>query len=185
MKEGLGLSEEDFKELTENLHVMINCAASVDFNAPLKDAIDINVFGTLRMFDLAQKVKRLESFLHVSTAYVNADKPGFVEEKVYDLSADPEKLINEQYNLLPDQVKIFNHKDLFLAHCRDSKNLGQFPKYLYLYKINGGTYFEEETRRYVHDNFTSFNCRIRLESNENNSNIIKLIFFKGPQHRMD
>lgn len=103
LKDGLGLSPEDYKELTENLHVMINCAASVDFNATLKDAIDINVYGTLRMFDLAKNVRNLESFLHVSTAYVNADKLGFIEEKVYDLSIDPEKMINEQYNLSPEQ----------------------------------------------------------------------------------
>jgi len=29
-----------------NVNVMINCAASVDFNAPLYESLEINYFGT-------------------------------------------------------------------------------------------------------------------------------------------
>lgn len=104
MKPGLGLSPEDFKELTENLHVIINCAASIDFNSRLDEAIEMNVYGTLKMFDLAKSCKRLESFLHVSTAYVNSDKQGLIEEKIYEEPHDAEKLINDIYKMPKDQV---------------------------------------------------------------------------------
>ena len=62
--------------LIEKVHVVINCAASVDFNAPLHEALEINYFGTQRMFELACQVRHLENFVHVSTAYVNSDKFG-------------------------------------------------------------------------------------------------------------
>ncbi len=103
------MSEKDAHELTENLQVIINCAASIDFNARLDEAIEMNIFGTLRMFELAKKCRRVENFLHVSTAYVNADKRGFIEERVYETSFDAEKLVSDIYKMPKDQVFHENH----------------------------------------------------------------------------
>ena len=82
---------------------MINCAASVNFDDPLLEALNINYFGTLRMLDLAQNSKNIEVFTHVSTAYVNSNRVGQVEEKVYDLEGgkDPEALVAEIIKLNP------------------------------------------------------------------------------------
>jgi fatty acyl-CoA reductase len=82
---------------------MINCAASVNFDDPLLEALNINYFGTLRMLDLAQNAKNIEVFTHVSTAYVNSNRVGSIEEKVYDLEGgkDPEELIAEILKLNP------------------------------------------------------------------------------------
>lgn len=68
------MSPENFKLVTENVNVIINSAASVDFNSRLDEAIKINVRGTLRMFELAKACKNLVHFLHVSTCYVNCDQ---------------------------------------------------------------------------------------------------------------
>lgn len=70
----MDLSPENYKMLTENVNVIINSAASVDFNARLDEAIRINVKGTLRMFELAKNTKNLDNFVHISTAYVNCEK---------------------------------------------------------------------------------------------------------------
>jgi nucleoside-diphosphate-sugar epimerase len=70
------------------VNVIFGCAASVDFNEFLKDAIQINYFGCLRMLELAKECKRLDVYTHVSTAYVNSDKEGFVDEKIYDIDFD-------------------------------------------------------------------------------------------------
>ena len=43
--EKLGISPEDRKILTDNLHVIINSAASVNFDDPLQEAIKINYYG--------------------------------------------------------------------------------------------------------------------------------------------
>lgn len=62
---------------------MIHCAASVDFDAPLSEAIQQNILGTLKLFRLGEEAKHLQNFVHVSTCYVNCVRPGFIEEKVY------------------------------------------------------------------------------------------------------
>ena len=91
----LGLSVEDRAELVQELDIIINCAASVNFDDPLLDAIQINYFGCMRMLELAKECSKLEAFTHVSTAYTNCNRKGFIEEKVYDLEdgKDPEELI--------------------------------------------------------------------------------------------
>jgi fatty acyl-CoA reductase len=53
--------------------VVINCAASVDFNLQLDKAVEINIEGALRMQDLAKECSQILIFTHVSTAYVNCD----------------------------------------------------------------------------------------------------------------
>jgi len=57
----------------------------------------MNVLGTLKIFALAQKVLNLENLVHVSTCYVNSDKEGFIEEKIYDdyqQFSDPEQQLS-------------------------------------------------------------------------------------------
>jgi thioester reductase-like protein len=79
-KEGLALKEEDRELLKREVQVIINCAASVDFNEQLTDAISVNYLGCLLMLSLAHSCSRLEIFTHVSTAYVNCEKKGYIKE---------------------------------------------------------------------------------------------------------
>ena len=72
--ENLGLSAEDDAIAVEHLNVIINCAASVKFNEPLKVAIGINFMGISRILELAKKCKHLEVLTQVSTAYVNSNR---------------------------------------------------------------------------------------------------------------
>jgi thioester reductase-like protein len=102
----LGMSAESRAILQNEVQIIINCAASVNFDDPLLDALNINYFGCMRMLDLAQSSKSVEVFTHVSTAYVNSNREGVIEEKVYDLEngKDPEKLVEEILKLNPQQV---------------------------------------------------------------------------------
>ena len=50
---GLGLSQEHRETIINEVDIIINCAASVNFDDPLLEALGINYFGTLRMLDLA------------------------------------------------------------------------------------------------------------------------------------
>ena len=72
-QEGLGISKEDTEIITENVNIMFNSAASIMFNNPLKQALNINFFSTVRMMELAKKCKNFEVFSHVSTVGVNTD----------------------------------------------------------------------------------------------------------------
>jgi len=94
--EGLGISQSDRHRLVNEVHIIINCAASVNFDDPLLEAIQINYMGCYSLVTLAKECKRIVTFTHVSTAYVNSNRAGFIEEKIYDLPEvdDPEKEIN-------------------------------------------------------------------------------------------
>lgn len=92
---GLGLSQEHRDTLINEVDVIINSAASVNFDDPLLDALNINFFGCMRILDIAKASKKQCTFTHVSTAYVNSNRSGRLEEKVYDLEGnkDPEELL--------------------------------------------------------------------------------------------
>ena len=87
-RENLGISEKDRTFLTENCDVIINSAASVNFDDPLQDALKINFFGCMRMLQLAKECKHLLTFTHVSTCYVNCDRDDFCGETIYTTSDD-------------------------------------------------------------------------------------------------
>lgn len=93
--QGLGISPTERQILINEVDLIINSAASVNFDDPLLDAIQINYFGCMRIMELASECKHLQSIVHVSTAYVNSNFEGFVEEKIYDLVGhnDPEESI--------------------------------------------------------------------------------------------
>ncbi|KAF8367745.1 hypothetical protein PRIPAC_85574, partial [Pristionchus pacificus] len=91
--DNFGMSEAHLKLVLENTSVVLHCAATVRFNEPLRQAIDLNLKGTDRMIKLCKKMPKLECFLHCSTCYVNADKEGAIEEKLYEPACDPHKLI--------------------------------------------------------------------------------------------
>ena len=83
--------------------MILNCAASINFDDPLVDAIKINFLGCFKLLQLAKQCHNLLAFTHVSTAYVNSNRLGFIEEKVYDLPGilDPVKEIERILNLDP------------------------------------------------------------------------------------
>ena len=85
MVEGLDISHEDREVIVNEVEIFINSAASVNFDDPLKQALNINYFGTCRMLELAMQCKKLKVFTHISTAYVNCTRGNFdeIEEEIY------------------------------------------------------------------------------------------------------
>jgi len=62
--------------MLNEVQIIINCAASVNFDDPLLDALNTNYFGCMRLLDLALKSSSILCFTHVSTAYVNSNRTG-------------------------------------------------------------------------------------------------------------
>ncbi|XP_020501160.1 fatty acyl-CoA reductase 1 isoform X1 [Labrus bergylta] len=89
----LDLSKDDQSILAEKIHVVFHCAATIRFNEALKDAMQLNVLATQKMLALAHRMKHLEVFLHVSTAYANCNRE-LIEEVVYPPAVDYRKLID-------------------------------------------------------------------------------------------
>ena len=57
---GLGIGEEDIQTITDSVSVVFHLAANINFNAPLRDALQYNVLGVREMIKLARKMKKLE-----------------------------------------------------------------------------------------------------------------------------
>jgi len=101
----LGLSKKDHQLLKERVNVVVHCAATVDFKERLDIAAKQNVLGTLNIFELARGFARLESFIHVSTAYVNSDREGFHREQLPPLNCDAEEMVELILQMNPNDFE--------------------------------------------------------------------------------
>ncbi|XP_052868592.1 putative fatty acyl-CoA reductase CG5065 [Anopheles cruzii] len=102
LSEGLGLSEADHRELVDNVELVFHCAANVRFDQHIRQAVDINLNGTIRVLTLAEKMRKLVSFVHVSTAYCQCNEAE-LEEKYYPAPQNPEG-ISKMVGLLDEDI---------------------------------------------------------------------------------
>ncbi len=93
--QNIGMSKRSIEFLENNCHIILHCAAVVDFNERLDKAIELNVLGSLRLMELAQRCKNLQAFVHTSTAYVNSNRRGGIDEKLYPLGFEPEAILRK------------------------------------------------------------------------------------------
>jgi fatty acyl-CoA reductase len=98
----LGLEESDENELIDNVNVIFHVAANVRFDLSLRDAIGFNTVGTYRVLQLAERMKNLQVFTHVSTAYCHCNEE-IVEEKYYPAIENPYGVM-EMVKLLNDDI---------------------------------------------------------------------------------
>jgi len=89
----LGISPKDEAELVEKVSIVFHSAASVRFDDPIRLAVEMNVRGTEKIMALCHRMKRLDSCIHVSTAYANCDRDQ-VLESVYPPPVDYQKWTN-------------------------------------------------------------------------------------------
>ncbi|MBA3263756.1 MAG: SDR family oxidoreductase [Thermoleophilaceae bacterium] len=116
---GLGLDGRRADALAERVSTVIHCAASVSFSLGLDESRRVNVDGTRRMAELAERCARrgggLERFSYVSTAYVAGAHNGAFGEDDLDVGQDfrnpyerskfeAERLLRERAAALPLQV---------------------------------------------------------------------------------
>lgn len=95
---GLGMSSEDINTVIENVSVIFHSAATVRFDEELCKAVTMNVVGTRSMIDLAQKMRILEAFVHVSTAYAHCGYHSKIDEKFYLTDDNPDEVIEKCKN---------------------------------------------------------------------------------------
>jgi thioester reductase-like protein len=85
---GLGLTDAERDALAARIDAIVHCAASVSFSLPLDESRAINVEGTRRVLDLAERAPSLERIVHVSTAYVAGTVEGRFGEDDVDVGQD-------------------------------------------------------------------------------------------------
>jgi thioester reductase-like protein len=82
--ENLGISDMQYAMLTSEITHIVHCAASVQFNLPIRCARDVNLNGTKYVADLARKAYKsgiLRQFSYLGTAYVSGDREGTIYEE--------------------------------------------------------------------------------------------------------
>lgn len=91
---GAGIEPGKRASLQDNVTHVINCAASVQFDLPIRQAAQSNVTTALEMLDFARGCRKLDRLISVSTAYVTPhgtdDEP--VLEQLAPLPADATEL---------------------------------------------------------------------------------------------
>lgn len=81
----LGLDNEKYCFLVENVTHVIHAAADLRLNSSIKELRQINLHGTENMVKMAVNAKnyQLKKFSHISTAYVAGKRKGFIEEDFF------------------------------------------------------------------------------------------------------
>ena len=81
MAPDLGLEDHVQGLLQEELDLVINSAATVEFDAPLDFSITLNALGPMGLLEFARSCRREVTFLQVSTAYVSGKMSGSIPER--------------------------------------------------------------------------------------------------------
>ncbi|CAG4949073.1 unnamed protein product [Parnassius apollo] len=92
----LGMSDEDWNTVSNQVHVIFHIAANVRFDVQIKTALLMNARGTREALRLGTDCKNLRSFVYVSTAYTHAtrDRIGTaLPEQFYESPAPPDAMI--------------------------------------------------------------------------------------------
>ncbi|XP_065208694.1 putative fatty acyl-CoA reductase CG5065 [Planococcus citri] len=92
-EDGVGLSDKDRDMLIDEISIVFHSAAILKMNSDLRTAINVNTVGTVRMLELAQQMKKLQSFVCISTAYCCCENTT-VEEKMYPSRYNPEMIMS-------------------------------------------------------------------------------------------
>lgn len=109
----LGLSASDRATLVDNVSVVFHAGATVKFEEPLRDAFELNVFGTKRVLDLCKQMPNICALVHVSTAYCNCDKPDVHE--VINLPCENAKQFFEAFEAAGNEAT-GNTKECLFGH---------------------------------------------------------------------
>ncbi|KAF5193384.1 Fatty acyl-coa reductase [Thalictrum thalictroides] len=84
--ENLGVKDSDLKEqLWKEVDIIVNIAATVNFDERYDVALGINTMGAKHVLDFAKNCVKHEMLLHVSTAYVCGEKSGLILEKPFKM----------------------------------------------------------------------------------------------------
>ncbi len=81
-KPGLGIAEDTLRRITPTLDLVVNSAGLTDFNPDLRQALEINVEGTLNLIEFLRQTDHA-ALLHLSTCYVVGHRDGRVPETIH------------------------------------------------------------------------------------------------------
>ncbi|CAH0713003.1 unnamed protein product, partial [Brenthis ino] len=92
LQDDLGMSIQDWELLQKEVQILYHCAACVRFDMFIRDAINMNTLGTMKVLNLADGMQKLEVFVHVSTAYCRCEVHT-LEERLYPANHKPQNVM--------------------------------------------------------------------------------------------
>jgi len=92
-EENLGIDDQSKRMLTDSVHVVFHCAATVRFDEDLTKSVAMNVEAVLAIIELAKNMKNLEALVDVSTAYCNCDLKD-IDEEIYPAPGNPKGVVD-------------------------------------------------------------------------------------------
>lgn len=130
-KERLGIDDAMYAQLTREVDIVINSAATVVFDEPLDVALAQNTLGPLRVVEFA-KACQDAVLVHVSTAYVNGQRTG----KVMEETPVPNRTIsqimgqNTSFDLEQEIADIQSYSETIELASHDSERMASFHRFL-------------------------------------------------------
>lgn len=102
------ISGQDRAVIINEVNIVFNVLATIKFNESLYDAVNINILNTQKIVEVVCGMKKLKSFIHVSTLFSNCNRrEELVEEKIYDHPLSYKQLI-----ALADLTKVTENQEL-------------------------------------------------------------------------
>jgi fatty acyl-CoA reductase len=77
----LGIAHgEELRQIQREVDVVINCAGSTTFDGRLDESLNTNTLGALRVLQFTKQCSKAQLLVHISTAYVNGKRVGYIPE---------------------------------------------------------------------------------------------------------
>ncbi|CAA7060504.1 unnamed protein product [Microthlaspi erraticum] len=95
----LGIESETADKISEEIDVIISCAGRTAFDDRYDSALSVNALGPGRLLSFGKECKKLNLFLHFSTAYVTGKKEGTVVETPLCIGENITSDLNIEYEL--------------------------------------------------------------------------------------
>ncbi|MFS8011587.1 putative oxidoreductase [Helianthus anomalus] len=114
--ENLGVKEPSLiEEMWGNIDVVVNVAATTNFDERYDSALALNTFGAKNVLNFASKCAKIKLLLHVSTAYVSGETPGLILETPYQLGNALNGAhgldINTEKNIIEEKLKELSYDE--------------------------------------------------------------------------
>lgn len=104
-----GMSNDELSLVIKETNVIFHFAACLDFEAPLKTAVQMNMRGVEYVLEFAKQMPNLKVLAHLSTAFSCPDQE-ILLEKVYEFDINPRQLMASMDWMSDEAVESFEKK---------------------------------------------------------------------------
>lgn len=118
-----GISDEQMHELSENVSIVFNSAATIKFSESIENAVHNNVISVQNLVEFCRELKNLDALVHLSTAYSNCHKKDEILEVLYEPPMHGSDIISFVSELKKAQDAMYDCK--FAEKRNDSRYANQ------------------------------------------------------------